>query len=499
MEIKEGVNYDFVLVAKYEGSEIRIDKIQIQRNLALIKKLVSMLNNDNYDAADMYKRFYWEISNYEALPYCLKHEYYDSYISDIEFPEMDIKKYRQDKDKFLEKEYNRKLKFIYRNKLSSKEYEEKKKKAKADADVSVKKIVQKDKEELINRLLVYIYAHDYHKALKNNCILDKYDMFSNEIHGRFVYSHEINDDIKIKTSTNFCYGSASYFHIIVSYKGIDLLPYSVWIKYYYAGFNELLGCTRSYMLNRKSWEYCMNFIKTFVGKALADPDRFIKEDVMLEVNELMNGLEEIYDLSDSTLRNRLEVSHIDEDETRYIGIRAIRHSNSTDKNSYSVSPKECALVYRMEKISGSLRFLKSLRSISSLYSEVEPAINRIAEMNRDIYPELCSSLIIVSEDLLKLKNELEPQEKSLTKYEHKLDILNSKLLRRLEKADLDQRTNIRKKLLEVNPYYHELERIINELKIKINQLRDKIYRLDYLRKRLLSFKELIENSKVLPS
>lgn len=499
MEIKDGVNYDFILVANYDGREISIDKIQIQRNLALINKLVNMLNNDECDAADMYKRFYWDISNYETLPYCIKHEYNDSYISDIVYPEMDINKYRLDKVKYVENEYNRNLKYIHRNRLSYEVYEEKKIKARVDAEASVKKTIQKDKEELINKLLVYIYAHDYHKALTDNYIPDKYDMFSNEIHGRFVYTHDINDDIKIKTSTNFCYGSASYFHLIVSYKGIDLLPYSVWIKYYYAGFNELLRYTRSYILNRKSWEYCMNFIKTFVGKALEDPDRFVREDVMLEVNGLMNGLEEIFYLSDRTLQNRLEVSHIDEDDTRYIGIRATRHANSIDKNNYSISPQECALVYRMEKISGSLRFLKSLRSISNLYPEVNAAINRIIEMNRSLYPELCSSLIPVSEDLSKLKKELEPLEKSLTKYEHKLEILDSKLLRKLENIDFNQRANIREEFLKATPYYLELEKLIKELQPKIGKLRDKIYRLESLRKRLLSFKELIENSKVLPS
>lgn len=74
--------------------------------------------------------------------------------------------------------------------------------------------IKKSKEEYLKCILQYIYSYDYSNTLRQYKVKEKYKIFSSEIHGRFAYETVVNDELKILTRTNFCYGSSSYFHII---------------------------------------------------------------------------------------------------------------------------------------------------------------------------------------------------------------------------------------------------------------------------------------------
>lgn len=140
----------------------------------------------------------------------------------------------------------------------------------------------------------------------------------------------------------------------------------------------------------------MDFLERFVNKAIENPDEFVKIDVIYEVNSLMDGLDEIFHMTDNEFEKRLEVNHIKEDEDRYIGISSARHANERDREYYKIRKSESAMIFKMEKISGALHFLNNLKSISEIIPEVNDSISRIIELNNLIYPNIIEAIPPIS-------------------------------------------------------------------------------------------------------
>lgn len=492
--IKHGVNFDYVLAIRLEDGIVEEKRIPIKRNLSFLERLKQMYYDDSFDISDMYGEIERYVEDYGALPYCLNHEYRDHYISDMTFPSFDRWEYNEKVYGWRDAEKERRLKTIAKLEYSDRQlYLKKKGIIEKQIEERVIQRVRKDKETHADSFVSYVYAYDYHRTLLDNKIDGSYYLYSNDIHGRFEYTKQINDDLKIKTKTNFCYGIASYFHLTVTYKGIDLLPYSAWVKYYYARYNELLRFTRHYLPVRNCWDYCIAFIEGFLNKAISEPDRFIKEDVMTEVNGLMQGLESIFSLVDSDFEKALKVNHIADDDERYIGISSARHANDQDRVYYQVSPAECAMVYRMEKISGALHFLNSLRQFSELYGEINDAIERILEMNRQIYPNVVSAIPPVSVEISKLKTELHPLVAEADMKQKRFDKLQQKLDTRYERAkDNVSYMDIKTAFIKSYPSYMVLAEELNVLNRTIHELQQKLATRKQLFDRLNSFRELIE-------
>ena len=99
--------------------------------------------------------------------------------------------------------------------------------------------------------------------------------------------------------------------MIVTYKGIPILPYSIWVNYFYAGFNEIIRCTRSYEPNRENWNVCMDFVVWFIEKAIENPENFVKEVMSQEVDDLVKGIEKLFKLTDKEMENELSISCAD--------------------------------------------------------------------------------------------------------------------------------------------------------------------------------------------
>lgn len=481
IEKETGVNFDYILALKSTDAGLSVEKIDIPRNEDLIEELLEMYENTHYDASDMHRRAKRAISTTGyTYPFCLGNNYYDSYIDDIAFPDFDTYQYRVTlMDKMSHIDNSLKRGYIdFAKKLQG----------------QLNAYIKKTKEEYLKQILPYTYSSDYNNALRANFVKEKYKIFSSEIHGRFTYETIINDDLKIITRTNFCYGSSTYFQIIVTYKGIELLPYGEWVKYYYAGYNSIMRFTRQYICVRASWAYAFDFIVAFVNKAIEDPDKFVREEVLSEVNTLMDGLEEIFQMSDEEFEKRLDVKHIDEDDTRYIGISSARHANERERQYYKIKKKECAMVYKMEKISGAIHFIKNLKNISELIPEVENSINRIIELNKIIYPEVIAAIPPVNEEIVNLTRELrkieqkyKQKEKQFDYYKKRLDNFKKELI-----GDGRKLQEIEQEFKEKNPQYEILAYETNELWQEQNKYLTLINDREAVKKRLTSYKELIE-------
>ena len=494
-KIKNGVNYDYIVALINRGDKVAVEKFAINRHYQEMARALELLEDKTADACDVYNAISKCLFS-NLYTYCLAHEYTDSYISPINPVDFDYFNYRKLLNEAIELRVANKLKRLPKDAQNNRRKIEEAHKS-AWEDLYYK--IYKRKKILVDAALPYIYAYDYENALINYNIAENSIIFSHERRGdqrnnKFRENnieHKINDDISVKISTNFCFGSSSYFHVTVIYKGIALLPYSVWVRYYYAGYSQLLGCTRSYQRNRENWLNCMNFLEKFINSALKDPDSFIHDEVMYEVNGLIERLEEIFSYDEEKFKNELSVKESPGDE-RYIGIINAWHALERDEQQYKIAPKEISMIYKMEKISGALRFLDSLRKIKEIYAEVSDVIERIIEMNRLIYPQVEAAIPPIEQEIKKLNSELLPLVRRLNSCELSFDRIDNKLQIRLKRVfDEEEKIKIKEVFEKNNPKYIKLRDLIDNLRSKKVDLENKIRKREEALTKLNSYKSLI--------
>lgn len=496
INISKGVNYDYILVLSLnDGNRLELRNVPIKRSMSLIGTLLSYCNDNTYDVVDMHNLLRCSVKTYESFDYCLSHEYSDSFISDVKFPELNISEYREEEKAFRESLYHRTYKILkFKHRVWS-DYELKNETNRL-IELEFNKFNQKKKDLYVDRCLNYIYSHDYNATFSGLESKKTIISFSNEKHGRFSYEHEVNDDLKVRISTNFCYGSASTFRVIITYKGIEILPYSIWVKYYYAEFSELLHYTRSYRVIRSNWDVCMNFIVDFVNSAIVNPDHFVREVVMQEVREMMEGIKQIYTLGKDYLNTIMKLDKVN--ENKYVGVRDIHHCNASEREDYSVYSNEMYLVYRIGKISGALRFLDSLKQVAVICDEVNVFIDEIAAMNVALYPELTEAIPPIEVDIKNLKRKLNRENRQLNVLKSKFEYLDNRLNKILSKYKYEDKEQRRQSFLKAHPAYEKLKIQIQNQNETINKIRREHNTRNKFLSELLRFKGLIEKYVELP-
>ena len=252
----------------------------------------------------------------------------------------------------------------------------------------------------------YIFAKKYAEALETHGILRRFGqdikMYSTDTIGWTNFDYIISDTVRIKIQTNFGYGVASYFRIIFSYKGIPILPYSMYVNYYYARSRDLARYTRNYNLNldRKCWELAFDFTVETSNMAISNPDTFVRGWVMHEVNDMIEGLQAIVNNPNSVMDKWLDKMGELGNESPYLHVRQM---DCEAKAHYECCPDEMAIEFKAKKISGALDFLEGLAALKSIYGEVEIAIATIKSLAVKIVPEISGAIKSIAEDIANLK------------------------------------------------------------------------------------------------
>ena len=469
----EGINFDYILALRYEENNIEKCKIPIGKDILLIDDIYRMVDDDRYEVDDIYYAFRSRYHNQGDFDYCLGHNsLHNFYIDPISYPSFDVTRYRKQAQ-------------IYKDRI---------KLARSEA---LKERHQKtfnnwnfmQKKEFINQCLPYVFACNYHDAVVKNNIEQDYFLYSKEKHGgRFDERDvkKITEDIEINIETNFCYGDSSSFVVTITYKGIPIIPYSIWVRYYYAGFNEIIKCTRSYWPERRNWDNCMDFVVWFVNKALENPEGFVKETILDEVKTLMDGLEEVLHISDEKMKKYMEFDNKDKvlQDKYFIGIRSGQEPDNKVIKRYSIAPEEVKFVFRMEKITGALRFIKSLKELREIDCDFEKVINRIKEMNEMIYPELINAIPPVREYVAELQSSLTALEKRFDVVKKRYESYEDRLNKKLEKiTDSDKRKKAEESFINLNPQYIKYKDEYIDLLVQMGELKERLKKREsYLRK-----------------
>lgn len=479
----KGVNFDYILALRNKGDAIEKVCLEISKDERIIDDLFRMLEDEASEADDMYYRFRRQYENQGDYEYCLGLASFKSHhIEPISYPSFDETEYR-------------KLSEEYKERISSAKNERVREIIKNHFEVWNRK----QKQKCIDQCLPYVFAYNYHKAVVEKEIEKKFLIYSNENHGWFKRSKDVTEDIKIEVRTNFCYGSSSKMLVIVTYKGIPILPYSVWVNYFYANYNEIIRCTRSYNADRNNWNTCMDFVVWFVEKAIENPEAFVKDTIKQEVERLVEGLEKLFKMTDKEMKDELmtEGPHEFLQNKFYIGIKTARMADEKDKRYYSIAPEEAKLVYRMEKITGALHFLKSLRQLSEVYDGIEHSLAKIKEINALLYPEIVNAIYPVKEHVAEIKAKLKPIKKRLSIVEKNFDVLYNRLQKRLEKAEYGKEDEVKEAFKKKNPQYEMLREEMVGLRSQVYSLEAQINNREHYLNQLEDAKSLILRHVVL--
>lgn len=332
------------------------------------------------------------------------------------------------------------------------------------------------KHEYYKRYVNAIRAHLLEKTTSEIKRTDCVKMFSTENIGWTDFIYPINNDVVISISTNFGYGRDAYLNLTVKYKNIIIIPYSYALKYRYANFYDLISCTRAYIPTRENWDVAFDFVVDFVNRSIDNPEKFVIETIMHEINYLMSGLKRIMNSSEKELRNRYELPNDDNEQTT---IRVIQPpmEHRTIKRIEEIYPSEFVAIFKAEKVSGSLSFVESFEEIAHYCPVVRQYIIQIEQYNNQIMPEI-----------EKVRSNIEKRKRAIVQDKHEIEIeLDSieeqiipykiKLEEKQRGKDRDMRTAIEWKFEYDNPVYR---RLLRERKRKEEEKKEKeqLYRLN---------------------
>ena len=259
-------------------------------------------------------------------------------------------------------------------------------------------------------------------------------------------------------------------------KNIIIIPYSYALKYRYANFYDLISCTRAYIPTRENWDVAFDFVVDYVNKSTDNPEKFVIDTIMHEIEYLMSGLERLMNSTEKEIRNRLELPNNDTEQTT---IRVIQPpmEYKTIKRIEEVYPSEFVIIFKAEKVSGSLSFVESFEEIAHYCPVVRQYIIQIEEYNNLIMPKLegvRNNIERREKTIIQNKKELEIELESI---EEKIYPYKTKLEEQQKGKDKETRTAIEWKFKDENPAYRKL---LKERKRKKEEKKDKekLYKLN---------------------
>lgn len=193
--------------------------------------------------------------------------------------------------------------------------------------------------------------------------------------GWYGINWKFNDDISFLISTNFGYGSNSFFYAVFKYKDLLLAPYSFYIKYKNSTFASVTRCTYEYPLNYDSWDSVMTDCIDFYNAIVFKNTNYIFTWLDNQLNEMVSGLERLIVFSNAAFFNEsINKSHV---------------------SGYATISGDDFWIVKSKKIAYSLDFI---RNISCLPTEIDSVsyIKRIHLLCEKFQPNLILKIEEVS-------------------------------------------------------------------------------------------------------
>lgn len=422
----DAINIDFVIVVVESNERLEIRHYPTGVPHKVLEKLEKVMMDETCSLFEMQDEVapYLPEDSPLFIDYLAPNEYSSSYVFKAQYPtKMSgeiYAKHLQDIEMKAEENLRKQLvvKYPKDENAQEKEFE--------SAVIDTRVRARRNRMNSLKRQYYYIaqqylYALHYINTLQLNCVdcrLGKdVKMYSTDTVGFSHFTYNISEDLKIKVHTNFGYGASSFFRVELTYKGIPILPYSYYVTYFYANSRDLARFTRIYKVERRSWLLAFKFVVDTANLSASNPDQFVKEWVMAEVETMVQGLKRIVEDPSSCIDKWLSVKYVGDDENPYLTVRKM---DSKAIEEYKCYPNEMSIEFKASKVSGALDFLQSLKALRCIYNDVDKAVKKIKDLGYVILPEIRSAIRKIEIHVEKLQKEHAVLTSAKRKFEAKI-------------------------------------------------------------------------------
>ena len=503
------VNRHYISVVMEINGSLKRVEVDIPQDNILIEEIDAMKENENRTLMDVQQRFTasYPVEKYEGTHYnyLYPRKYGDAYVSGVSYPEIaTYEDYREDLAKY---EHEIRDKYIKNNAKIKDELEKLKEESEEKCKDRIEEIVTQIMTDYIaNRrkhfnYKRFLYAENYTAKLAEIKQDSRVRMYSTDQIGWKEFEYQANDEITVYIKSNFGYGNSSYFFCNLKYKDINILPYTAIIKYYYVRMVDFVRHTRRYATRRDRWNEVFDFAVSAGNMAKHEPERFVKEWIVNEVDEMMVGVRSIMRSPQKELERYLSIQHsID------IGSYSLfRNCTTQDITEYEGLPQEKVMAFKAEKITGCLLLLDNLRRLTEIAPIIIPYIEEIESMNLQLQPEIDKHLDSLTIDISRLRGELrdilkelKPLEPSMAKHKKIIETLQKELNRKSEEGKpkwawikVYLKQDAEKEYIKTKPDYLSQKKQYEALTEKKEMLQGKIYKRENLFDILTACKERI--------
>ena len=202
-----------------------------------------------------------------------------------------------------------------------------------------------------------------------------------------------------------------------------------------------------------------------------NPEKFINEFIVNEINEMMSGLKYIAQYPNKAIDKFIRGSN--DDISNGFGYN-VRHIWKTEIEDYNIYKNEMEIAFKAEKITGALLFLDKLMQLAELFPIIQDSINNLKVLNNSLCPELNAQINEIQYNIDILNQEQEKLESLLEKLEEKI-LPHKKQIEKLEEGKSQYDKNeIKRKYKTENSEYSSLCSEIERIQIRINDVKTHI-------------------------
>lgn len=525
------LNVDYILALKKDDKGMLFtEESEITHPKDVLKKLDEYEEGSYYDIFDVVQ--YVDSLNYnkwQTYSYCWPHEYNKSFIrpattqpyiymnNRLVMIESEISKWREDYDKEIsgiknriEIEYDSKRtpkrrmeKFEYMAYLNSLEIEMHNKIAQEQRERR-----HEIKNEYVCEIRRYVYAMCYEQTLSS--VRPTSLMYSNEKIGWYNPQYPIAGNVLISIRTNFCYGRSAYFHVNLNYKGINILPYTNIINYYWSNMMDNVRYTMDYVPTRDNWENALSFVEGVSNLITTDSEKFEKEWIIEKIEKMMDGFKSINDNIAKYYEEQRKAKEKAEEEEKKAQrehreipkIIKYRFVDDLTIKRHKMYEHETLLTIQVDKLTAALALLEDLTAIQKIYSPILNHIETIVQYNKELLPAITLCRNNLHERLKVLNDKLDNFHSLSGNARNEMQAVKVEINQRLEETyehyqqlstqDIAKQ-NMLKKECEKDKRYIKLQNTLSELCVKINETLNEIKDIESFDKHLFERKEYIEN------
>lgn len=452
-----GVNQEFVLTLSQSDNKSPYCCRQhpITVDVDLIDKLHELSENNQATLLEMQETFIESFPRKEKSCYNHLIDWYNaSYVNIVCYPKLmseeEIRRGVQKMREEVKKQFKDTHRYLFES--DSVKYEKEKSEY---LEKMTNRYIYGIKSSFFDDCEKFIMADAYTKTLNKIKALPEIKVYSTATKGWSDFEFKINDSLDVHVKTNFGYGGSSYFFTNIKYKGIDILPYSHIVRYYYACMADIIRYTRKWMPVREVWTHAANFLKDIINDALFHPESFEQKWIFSEVETMINGLESIVNDPQKMMDSYADCKGI----TPHLVY--VREFSGREQKKYEVYKSDMLACVQAEKVCGSLLLIDKLKSLESLTESVPVWVDRIKSVNKALYPELVSACSKIENEINTLKGKITPLEERI----ENLELAKQ----RIEEAcginpemSMSECYEIRKMLINENSEYQKVRGLIGD-------------------------------------